>query len=1168
MMTSVIRASWRVLLPALLLALAAEAGERVHRQTATLRATKGPVLHVPDGQAERVAIVPSSMGSGDGLVTLRRAGAVGELADRSPFQLRPQTRVRFESSSNHIGIHLLAGEMYRPTLGATRPVTVITPHATLTPEGTEFLVCVDEASDETRVVMFEGTVEIRRGNDAIRVPRNEVGIAANGRPLRTQSVLTATNIVQWWIYYPAVLAPDDLALSGVTTTRLADSLNAYRRGDLRQALESYAPDLAAGPQDTVTLRIYHAALLLAVGEVQDAESELAATDPGNPLGAALGCLINAVRRPLGNAPVQSRTVLSPEATRTASEWLAASYQEQAGHRLEGALHCAREAVARSPRFGFAWARVAELEFSLGSGRSARRALEQAAQFCPDHGQVQALRGFVLAAANQTRAAFAAFEAAIALDPALANAWLGRGLCRIRSGDLEGGREDLRTAAILEPERAALRSYAGKAFGDSGDRRVAMKELGTAQALDPLDPTAWLYSGLINQQENRVNHAISDLEHSAALNDNRAVYRSRLLLDQDRAVRSANLANVYADAGMEAVSVREATRSLNSDYANASAHLFLANSYNALRDPRQVNLRHEAAWFSEFLLANLLAPVGAGTLSQNVSQGEYSKLFERDRLGVVSETLWTSNGDWLESGTQFGRSGNFEYALDALYRSEVGQRANNDLEQLTLSFAGKAQLGLADTVLLQGIYYDAESGDVAQHYDPAMANPGLRLHETHEPIVLAGWHHEWKPGAHTLLVVSPWNTHGTVTDPAYQSPIGWVKADGSIHLWNDPYPVEPQPLDYATRYTGVSAELQQLWQVQAHTLIGGLRYQAGEFDTEATLEVGPIYGGPGESIPRDYGASPGMERLSLYAYDQWQFLPWALLTAGVSYDRLTEPVNFTVPPLTNEAETLDQVSPKIGLTLTPWQGGTVRAGYTRSLGGVSLDQSYRLEPAQIAGFTQTYRGLMPESFVGLVPGQEIETWGVSFEQHFPTRTYLTVSAEQLHSDATRGVGAFLDVAGPGGIVPATLTQSLDFEERSLLATVNQLIGEHLALGAAYRISEAALDTAYAGVEDSPVHQRSLLQQLDLSARFNHPLGFFARWDSIWTDQSNTEDAAALAGDAFWQHNLWVGWRFHRRHAEVAVGVLNLTDEDYRLHPLNYYQETYRERTVAVSARFNF
>src|SRR6185436_7067674 len=101
------------------------------------------------------------------------------------------------------------------------------------------------------------------------------------------------------------------------------------------------------------------------------------------------------------------------------------------------------------------------------------------------------------------------------------------------------------------------------------------------------------------------------------------------------------------AGMTDVSVREAVRAVNYDYANYSAHLFLANSYDQLRDPKQINLRYETPWLNEYLLANLLAPVGAGTLSQTVSQQEYSKLFERDRLGVVSSTEYFSHGEWLQ-----------------------------------------------------------------------------------------------------------------------------------------------------------------------------------------------------------------------------------------------------------------------------------------------------------------------------------------------------------------------------------------------------------------------------------------------------------------------------------------------------------------------------------------
>jgi len=36
----------------------------------------------------------------------------------------------------------------------------------------------------------------------------------------------------------------------------------------------------------------------------------------------------------------------------------------------------------------------------------------------------------------------------------------------------------------------------------------------------------------------------------------------------------------------------------------------------------------------------------------------------------------------------------------------------------------------------------------------------------------------------------------------------------------------------------------------------------------------------------------------------------------------------------------------------------------------------------------------------------------------------------------------------------------------------------------------------------------------------------------------------------------------------VGVLNLTDQDYRLNPLNLYPDLPRSRTFAASLQFNF
>src|SRR5260221_8139284 len=47
--------------------------------------------------------------------------------------------------------------------------------------------------------------------------------------------------------------------------------------------------------------------------------------------------------------------------------------------------------------------------------------------------------------------------------------------------------------------------------------------------------------------------------------------------------------------------------------------------------------------------------------------------------------------------------------------------------------------------------------------------------------------------------------------------------------------------------------------------------------------------------------------------------------------------------------------------------------------------------------------------------------------------------------------------------------------------------------------------------------------------------------------------AEPGDDFWHFNAFVGYRFPRRRAELRVGVLNLTDRDYRLRSEEHTSE---------------
>lgn len=1028
-----------------------------------------------------------------------------------------------------------------------------TPQASGAIRGTEFNIEVAE-NGATVVTLLDGAVDLSNAQgQSVSLASGEQGIVEPGQPPRKTAVLNTVNIIQWALYYPGILDVSELGFN--PPPEINESIQAYRAGDLLKAVELYSTNRVAA---SAAEQVYAAALELSVGQVPQAEAIF------NQINAPeMKPYVDAFRQLVAAVKFQDWTRSSPPTT--ATEWMAESYYHQSKSHLQEALDAARKAAEKSPNFGFAHVRVAELEFSFGRTESALAALEKGLQLSPRNAQGHALRGYLLAARNDVRGALASFEQAIALDGGLGNAWLGRGLCRIRSGDADAGRQDLQTAATLEPHRSVLRSYLGKAYSNEGDLDRARKELDLAKRYDPNDPTSWLYSALLHQEENKVNEGVRDLEKSKELNNNRSVFRSRQLLDQDRAVRSANLAAIYRDAGMTDLSVREASRAVNSDYANYSAHLFLANSYDELRDPRQVTLRYETPWLTEYLLANLLAPVGAGTLSQNVSQQEYSKLFERDRVGISSSTEYWSFGDWLQTASQFGNYKDFGYSLDVNYRSSNGQRFNEDLEALTLWGTFKYQLSPKDSLLIQTVYYDFEAGDVAQYYDPAMASRTQRVAEKQEPLLFAGYHHEWGPGVHTLFMAGRFDDTFTRTDPENSARFFRRNDAGQITR------VEQRsvPLEFYSELEGYSAELQQIWQQPIHTFVTGARYQTGWSETSALME----------GRPSQVDVESDIQRISAYGYYFWQALDSLRLTAGVTYDRLYYPENSEIPPIIDDQTSADQVSPKAGIHWSPTPNTHVRGAYARSLGGMFFDTSIRIEPVQIAGFTQTYRSLIPESVRGLVPGSEFDVWSAALEHNFPTGTYVALHGELLKSSAERAFGAY--ELAPIFFQPPTagsMDEEIDYEERSVMLNVNQLLGREWSLGASYRISQAQLEDTFSNVSPDATFSPSnlildqdvsaVLNQLNLYTIYNHRCGFFSVAQAQWNRQSNHDYEVDLPGDNFWHLNLYAGYRFPRRQAEIRVGLLNITDQDYRLNPLNLHQELPRDRTLTARLRFSF
>lgn len=1091
--------------------------------------------------------------------TARSSRATLRLSNQSLLRVFELTTLQIEepqASQAASSVDLRSGAAYFFNRDRPGDVEFRTPSASGAIRGTEFNLAV-AADGQTTVALLDGRIDLSNAQGAVSLRSGEEAVVERNTAPRKSPLINALNIIQWTLYYPAVLDPDELKLDAAPGSAEAESLAAYRTGDLLAALARWPSN---GIPANANQRIYEAALILASGDVNRSEALLAAEPAANSLTAALRHVIAAVT---GQALEPYSGPSSP------SQLLGLSYYQQARHQLTEALRSASAAVAASPNFAFGWERVAELEFSFGRVPAAQEALERSLRLGPRNAQAHALHGFVIAAENRISDAEAEFDAAIALDGSLANAWLGRGLCRIKLGHRGEGLEDLLTAAALEPNRAFLRSYLGKAFADVGDDVHAEKELKLARNLDPNDPTSWLYWALLEQEQNKINPAISDLETAEARNDNRGVFRSSLLLDQDRAVASANLAAIYRDAGMEDVSVREAARAVTDDYANASAHLFLSDSYYTLLDPTQFNLRYDTAWVNELLLANILSPVGEGRLSQQVSQQDYSKLFDADGLGVANSTDVRTDGMLHQTASQFGAYGNTAYGLDLDYFHNDGVRVNNTLDNLNLDATVKQQVTPEDTAMLLVQYENYHSGDNFQYYYQTNARPFYKFAEQQQPELVGAWHHEWAPGIHTLLMLDRLVDDQQFSDQAAPQLLLSERSNGSIYGAPN---LVPFNVSYREQFQVYSAELNQICQWERVILLAGGRYQSGEIQTgDQFAQPASAYAPLFSSTPYSGDTTGLFQRESGYSYLTLKPLDHLWLTGGVAADEVTFPYSFRDPPVTPGEQSRSQVGPKAALVWSPVPEATVRGIYTRSLGGVSLDESYRLEPTELAGFPQAFRSLISESVVGSQSAPTLDTLGGALDLKFGTRTYLGFQVERLGSEVNQGQGDFILADGHIPGVISSTPEQLDYAEHDGSVTLNQLIGDNFVAGAAYKIIQSDLHQTYFEIPASvvpPTHEMATLQEVDSYLLFNHSSGFYSKFEVHWYGQHNSGWTPNEPPVSFFQENIYAGYRFLHRRLETQVGILNLAGGDYDLNPLTVYQELPRKRVFEASLNFIF
>jgi Flp pilus assembly protein TadD len=98
-----------------------------------------------------------------------------------------------------------------------------------------------------------------------------------------------------------------------------------------------------------------------------------------------------------------------------------------------------------------------------------------------------------------------------MDPKRTDAWHGRGISRIKKGDLNGAIEDFTRAIELDPNERRAWNDRGIALFEKGDLNGAIADYSRAIELDPESRVAWNNRGNARKDKGDLEGAISDWE---------------------------------------------------------------------------------------------------------------------------------------------------------------------------------------------------------------------------------------------------------------------------------------------------------------------------------------------------------------------------------------------------------------------------------------------------------------------------------------------------------------------------------------------------------------------------------------------------------------------------------------------------------------------------------
>jgi tetratricopeptide (TPR) repeat protein len=1074
---------WRASFSMLLLLLCAAgrfaaAAEPCAPQVAQVVSMQGVVEIQRVGQAGwvRAERLDARLCQGDRLRAGVRSRAALLVGPQALIRVDQNTTIELHVTPDETRVAFDSGAVYSISR-TSRRYRVITPYMNAGVEGTEFLVTL--GSNYADLAVYEGRVAVEdlagAGGALSLLHDGQAARFARGAPPVARVLSSPSDAVQWALYYPPL---DSGALEGFADCE-------------RLTVGQRAVCLAG-----------RASALLRLGRVDEAHRDIAAAEsvaPPNAETLALAAIIRLAKNDKIESLALAKRAVSQDRN-SPRALLALSYALQAAFKLEAALMAARSAAELQPADSVAQARRAELLLAMGRIRDAEAAALTAVQVDPVDSRARTVLAFARLARFDAAGARDHFNQALVLDPSDPLPRLGLGLAAIRQGKLEEGRREIEIAVALDPQSSLLRSYLGKAYADESRDALAGRQLEWAMLLDPRDPTPWFYDAIRLQALNRPGEALVELHESIERNENRAVYRSRLLLDQDQAARSASRARIHSDLGFDELAVSEARNALMDDPASFGAHRFLADAYLPMPG-------FEIARTSELLQSQLLQPVNAAPLSPRLQQirspvlpgsgpvtpsfQEFNPLFARDRHAMSLSGTAGSAQTWSDEIVYGAYREQRSFQLGQYHHETDGLRVNADLRQDFYRAFYQEDLGPQTSFQAELSHGETRAGDTRFQFEPGSFAP-LQRGRLEVSAVRLGARHSWIPGSMVIasLIAQRRDTRfaDSVVDPFFR-----VDFDDASKIHS---------------YTG---ELQYQKRGSLGDLIagGGL---FGQDETGLSSSTLDLFGPPPMVMTTPIDST--LRTANAYVYSQLGQPSRARLMMGLSVDHVE---NRDATGLREDTK----VNPKLGSVLPLGSGTSLRFAAFRGMKRLPAVNA-SIEPTQVAGFNQTFDDLNRTRFW---------RYGAALDRVWDKRLFAGLELTRRELSVPDAV-----IAG----VDEDRTEWLHRAYWSWLATPRVAAGIELLVEQLERKTTPPGGPFFVPAE---IDTRSL----PLTLSYHTPAGFFARSRVSFVHQEirsrNDFGAEQRQRERFSIVDLSMGMRLPGRIGMASLEVRNVLDESF-------------------------